>query len=214
MVEASIIYQYFSDLNDVQKHQIEQLYPLYKEWNDQINVISRKDIDELYTRHVLHALSIASFINFKQVRTVLDIGTGGGFPGIPLAILFPNTEFHLVDSIGKKILVVQAVAEALGLKNVKAEHARAEQIRGKYDIVMCRAVTRLLDFYQWIHKNLKVDSELLCLKGGDLHEEIAEFKAANPKKKIKEFDLHSKFDIPFFETKKLLRIVESTNGAR
>lgn len=206
MVSHTLIYEYFPNLSDEQKRQIELLYPLYTEWNSKINVISRKDIDELYVRHVLHSLSIAKFADFSHCHTVLDIGTGGGFPGIPLAILFPNIQFHLVDSIGKKIQVVTAVAEGLGLKNLKAEQARAEQIHGKYDVVTCRAVTQLNDFYTWIHKNLKPDSEILCLKGGDLAEEIKTFKTFNPKKKVQTFDLYSQFELPFFETKKLLRI--------
>jgi len=206
MVSHTLIYEYFPDLSDEQKRQIELLYPLYTEWNSKINVISRKDIDELYVRHVLHSLSIAKFADFSNCHTVLDIGTGGGFPGIPLAILFPDIQFHLVDSIGKKIQVVTAVAEGLGLKNLKAEQARAEQIHGKYDVVTCRAVTQLNDFYTWIHKNLKPDSEILCLKGGDLSEEIKTFKTFNPKKKVQSFDLFIKFELPFFETKKLLRI--------
>jgi 16S rRNA (guanine527-N7)-methyltransferase len=206
MVSHTLIYEYFPNLSDEQKRQIELLYPLYTEWNSKINVISRKDIDELYVRHVLHSLSIAKFADFSHCHTVLDIGTGGGFPGIPLAILFPDIQFHLVDSIGKKIQVVTAVAEGLGLKNLKAEQARAEQIHGKYDVVTCRAVTQLNDFYTWIHKNLKPDSEILCLKGGDLAEEIKTFKTFNPKKKVQTFDLYSQFELPFFETKKLLRI--------
>jgi 16S rRNA (guanine527-N7)-methyltransferase len=206
MVSHTLIYEYFPDLSAEQKRQIELLYPLYTEWNSKINVISRKDIDELYVRHVLHSLSIAKFANFSNCHSVLDIGTGGGFPGIPLAILFPNIQFHLVDSIGKKIQVVEAVAEGLGLKNLKAEQARAEQIHGKYDVVTCRAVTQLNDFYTWIHKNLKPDSEILCLKGGDLAEEITTFKTFNPKKKVQTFDLYTQFELPFFETKKLLRI--------
>jgi 16S rRNA (guanine527-N7)-methyltransferase len=206
MVSHTLIYEYFPDLSAEQKRQIELLYPLYTEWNSKINVISRKDIDELYVRHVLHSLSIAKFANFSNCNSVLDIGTGGGFPGIPLAILFPNIQFHLVDSIGKKIQVVEAVAEGLGLKNLKAEQARAEQIHGKYDVVTCRAVTQLNDFYTWIHKNLKPDSEILCLKGGDLAEEITTFKTFNPKKKVQTFDLYTQFELPFFETKKLLRI--------
>ncbi len=206
MVSVQLIYDYFPDLTEHQKKQFEQLYPLYIEWNAKINVISRKDIDELYIRHVLHALSIAKFVDFKNCHTALDIGTGGGFPGIPLAILFPNIQFHLVDSIGKKIQVVQAVAEGIGLSNLKAEQARAEQIKGKYDVVMCRAVTQLIDFYGWIHKNLKPDSEVLCLKGGDLIDEIKTFKSSYPKKKVETFELMSKIDLPFFETKKLLRI--------
>lgn len=206
MVNVDLIFEYFPDLSELQKKQFTQLYPLYTEWNDKINVISRKDIDELYIRHVLHSLSIARFTPFINVHTVLDIGTGGGFPGIPLAILYPEINFHLVDSIGKKISVVQAVAEGLGLKNLKAEQARAEQIHGKYDVVMCRAVTQLNDFFGWIRKNLKPDSEVLCLKGGDLTEEIATFQKYNPGRKVKSFDLFTEFPLPFFETKRLLLI--------
>jgi 16S rRNA (guanine527-N7)-methyltransferase len=206
MVNADIIFKYFPDLTPLQRSRIEQLYPLYSEWNEKINVISRKDIDELYVRHVLHALAIAKFADFKNCHTVLDIGTGGGFPGIPLAILFPDTQFHLVDSIGKKIQVVAAVAEGLQLTNVKAEHSRAEQIKGKYDMIMCRAVTQLLDFYGWIHKNTKPDTEIVCLKGGDLVEEIYTFKQKNKQKKVKVHDISDIFDEPFFETKKVLVI--------
>ncbi len=206
MVNASIVFKYFPNLTEIQKDQFNQLYPLYVEWNAKINVISRKDIEELYVHHVLHALSIARLINFKNVHSVLDIGTGGGFPGIPLAILFPQIDFHLVDSIGKKITVVQAVANGIGLSNVKAEQARAEQINGKYDIIMCRAVTQLTEFYGWISKNLKPDSEVVCLKGGDLNEEIHTFKQAYRNKKVKEFFLFSLFEDAFFETKKLILV--------
>lgn len=211
MVSADIIFKYFPNLDATQKSRIEQLYPLYEEWNGMINVVSRKDIEELYVRHVLHSLSIAKCVGFKQVHDVLDIGTGGGFPGIPLAILYPDIQFHLVDSIGKKISVVQAVAEGLGLKNIKAEQARAEQIRGKYDVVMCRAVTQLVDFYGWIAKNLKPDSEVLCLKGGDLYEEIKIFKKAFPNRRVETFELAHLLNEEFFETKKLLRITNVKN---
>jgi 16S rRNA (guanine527-N7)-methyltransferase len=206
MVNAEVIFKYFPDLPAEQRSQIEQLYPLYSEWNEKINVISRKDIDELYVRHVLHALAIAKFVDFSNCHSILDIGTGGGFPGIPLAILFPHIQFHLVDSIGKKINVVSAVAESLKLENVKAEHSRAEQVRDKYDIIMCRAVTRLLDFYGWIHKNTKPDTEVVCLKGGDLVEEIYEFRQKHRQKKVKVFDISDAIDLPFFETKKVLVI--------
>jgi 16S rRNA (guanine527-N7)-methyltransferase len=206
MVDANIIFKYFPDLTAEQRSKFEKLYPVYKEWNDKINVISRKDIDELYVKHVLHSLAIARFVDFKNCHEVLDIGTGGGFPGIPLAILFPHIQFHLVDSIGKKINVVSAVAEALQLDNVKAEHSRAEQIKGKYDIIMCRAVTRLLDFYGWIHKNRKPDTEIICLKGGDLVDEIFEFKQKNKQRKVKVHDISDVIDLPFFETKKVLVI--------
>lgn len=182
------------------------LMPVYKEWNEKINVISRKDIDELYLRHVLHSLSIVKLADMKNVHTVLDIGTGGGFPGIPLAIMFPETEFHLVDSIGKKINVVNAVKEALGLKNVKAEQARAEQINGKYDVVACRAVTQLADFYGWIHKNLKPDSDVICLKGGDLTEEIYNFRQKYPRKRVVVKEISEVFKEEFFDTKKVLII--------
>lgn len=207
MVSTAEIFRQFPKLSEHQKAQFEQLYPLYKEWNEKINVISRKDIDELYTRHVLHALSVAKFADFSQVHSVLDIGTGGGFPGIPLAILFPEIDFHLVDSIGKKIQVVQGVADAVGLKNVKAEHARAEQIMGKYDVVTCRAVTQLVDFYGWISKNLKPDSEVICLKGGDLVDEIYNFKQRYPKKKVFIRNISELFTDEFFETKKVLTVV-------
>lgn len=207
MVNTSDILKHFPDLNAQQQKQFEALYPLYKEWNEKINVISRKDIDELYLRHVLHSLSIARFADFKNCHSVLDIGTGGGFPGIPLAILFPEIQFHLVDSIGKKIQVVAAIAEALGLKNVKAEQARAEQIQGKYDVVTCRAVTQLVDFYAWIAKNLKPDSEVIALKGGDLVDEIHAFRKQYPKKKVQVHEISSVFENPFFETKKVLIIL-------
>jgi 16S rRNA (guanine527-N7)-methyltransferase len=206
MVSADIIFKYFPKLSDLQRSQVEQLYPLYREWNEKINVISRKDIDELYIRHVLHAMSIAHFVNFDNCHAVLDIGTGGGFPGIPLAILFPNIQFHLVDSIGKKIQVVSAVVESLQLSNVKAEQSRAEQIRGKFDLIMCRAVTQLTDFYGWIHKNTKPDTEIVCLKGGDLVEEIFTFRSRYKQKKIKVYDIPDFIDLPFFETKKVLLI--------
>src|ERR1700749_4888466 len=144
------LFNYFPGLTAQQKQQFEQLPGLYNFWNNQINVISRKDIDQLYERHVLHSLGIAKVMEFLPGENVLDVGTGGGFPGIPLAILFPETQFYLVDSIGKKIKVVQEVASALALQNVKATHARAEQIPGKFDFIVSRAVTQLKDFYPWI----------------------------------------------------------------
>jgi len=209
MVGIELILKYFPNLTQTQKQQFEGLYPLYKEWNEKINVISRKDIEDLYLKHVLHSLSIASFIKFKDVHNILDIGTGGGFPGIPLAILYPEIEFHLVDSIGKKILVVSEVAKGIELKNVKAEHARAEQIRGKYDVVTGRAVTQLLDFYSWIHKNLKPDSDVICLKGGDLDDEIRTFKQANHRSEVKTFEIFNKIPEPFFETKKIVLVTKA-----
>jgi len=147
---ADLLFHYFPRLTASQKNQYLQLYDLYKDWNEKINVISRKDIDNLYMNHVLHSLGIAQVVSFKPGSIILDVGTGGGFPGIPLAIFFPDTHFHLVDSIGKKITVVKNVADALGLKNVTAEQIRAEQLKGEYDFVVSRAVTRLKEFYGWV----------------------------------------------------------------
>lgn len=205
MQTADIIYQYFPNLSDQQQKQFAQLYSLYKDWNDKINVISRKDVDNLYVNHVLHSLGIAKIISFKPGASILDVGTGGGFPGIPLAILFPDTEFHLVDSIGKKITVVKNVADGLGLKNIKAEQIRAEQINNKYDFIVSRAVTRLKEFYGWINQKVKLKSQhemdngILYLKGGDLDEELAELKKLH-----QIFDLSQYFKEEFFETKKVV----------
>ncbi len=206
MVDAGIVFKYFPELSPEQRSAFEKLYPIYREWNDKINVISRKDIDELYEKHVLHSLAIARFADFRNCHEALDIGTGGGFPGIPLAIMFPDIQFHLVDSIGKKIQVVNSVVESLGLKNVRTDHCRAEQIKGKYDIIMCRAVTRLLEFYGWIHKNTKPDTEVVCLKGGDLVDEIYEFRSKNKQKRVTVHEISEVIDLPFFETKKVLVI--------
>jgi len=206
-INSSLIQKYFKDLTAPQMERFGQLYELYSFWNAQINVISRKDIDELYIRHVLHSLGIAKFCSFKPGETVLDVGTGGGFPGIPLAILFPETQFHLVDSIGKKIKVVTEVAAGLGLKNVKASHLRAEQVTEKYDFVVSRAVTRLIDFYPWVKGKFKKDSKnaipngILYLKGGDLTEEIAETKL-----KAELYPLSEYFEEDFFETKYVVYI--------
>nr|WP_039867025.1 16S rRNA (guanine(527)-N(7))-methyltransferase RsmG [Pedobacter sp. BAL39] len=206
-MNSSLIQKYFKDLTAQQLEQFGQLYELYSFWNAQINVISRKDIDELYIRHVLHSLGIAKFCSFKPGETVLDVGTGGGFPGIPLAILFPETQFHLVDSIGKKIKVVTEVAAGLGLNNVKASHLRAEQVMEKYDFVVSRAVTRLIDFYPWVKGKFKKDSKnaipngILYLKGGDLTEEIAETKL-----KAELYPLSEYFEEDFFETKYVVYI--------
>ena len=207
MQTAEIIFHYFPDLTALQRRQIEKLQPLYKEWNEKINVISRKDIDNLYVNHVLHSLGIARVTSFNSGAKILDVGTGGGFPGIPLAILFPETQFHLVDSIGKKITVVQNVAEALGLKNVRAEQIRAEQIKGEYDFIVSRAVTRLKEFYGWVHTKIKKESVhslyngILYLKGGDLDEEMAELR-----KPHQIFDLSDYFKEEFFETKKVVYV--------
>lgn len=202
-----IIFKYFPDLSELQKSQFAQVYSLYKDWNEKINVISRKDIENLYINHVLHSLGIAKVIEFKPGASILDVGTGGGFPGIPLAIMFPESRFHLVDSIGKKITVVKNVAESLGLKNVTAEQVRAEQLKGEYDFIVSRAVTRLNEFYSWIHRKAKKQSThdlyngILYLKGGDLDEELSELK-----KPYQLFSLSDYFKEEYFETKKVVYV--------
>ncbi|MBO4740729.1 MAG: 16S rRNA (guanine(527)-N(7))-methyltransferase RsmG [Bacteroidales bacterium] len=199
------IFRYFPDLSARQKEQYAALRDLYGYWNERINVISRKDIDNLYEHHVLHSLGIAKVQPFKPECDILDVGTGGGFPGIPLAIMFPQTHFHLVDSIGKKIKVVEAVAEALGLANVKAEQIRAEQISGEYDFVVSRAVTDLPTFVTWVRGKIspsnyhELRNGILYLKGGDLSEETMPFAGS-----AKVFELSNYFDGEFFETKKVL----------
>jgi 16S rRNA (guanine527-N7)-methyltransferase len=204
---ADLLFSYFPNVSPAQKNQFENLYDLYKEWNEKINVISRKDIDNLYVNHVLHSLGLAKIIAFKPGAKILDVGTGGGFPGIPLAIFFPETQFHLVDSIGKKITVVKNVADALGLKNLKAEQIRAEQIKDEYDFIVSRAVTRLKEFYGWVHRLAKKKSThdlyngILYLKGGDLDEELAELK-----KPYQLFALSDYFKEEFFETKKVVYV--------
>ena len=204
---VEIVGHYFPELTVLQREQIEKLGPLYKEWNEKINVVSRKDIENLYINHVLHSMGIAKVISFKPDSQVLDIGTGGGFPGIPLAILFPETQFHLVDSIGKKITVVKNVAEGLGLKNVRAEQIRGEQIKEKYDFIISRAVTRMKEFYGWVQNKAKpksihtLDNGILYLKGGDLDEELEELK-----KPYALYPLSDYFKEEFFETKKVVFI--------
>ncbi|HQZ25999.1 MAG TPA: 16S rRNA (guanine(527)-N(7))-methyltransferase RsmG [Flavobacterium sp.] len=200
------IQKYFPYLTDIQKEQFAKLEFLYHDWNAKINVISRKDIDELYTKHVLHSLGIAKIIKFEPGTFVLDVGTGGGFPGIPLAILFPETRFYLIDVIAKKIKVVQAVAEALELKNVKAEQMRAELVKGDFDFIVSRAVTNMPDFVSWIKDKIKKKSKhelkngILYLKGGDLTEELKDFPKAT------EYNLSDFFEDEFFETKKVVHL--------
>jgi 16S rRNA (guanine527-N7)-methyltransferase len=200
------ILKYFPDLTDVQKNQFVQLEALYQDWNSKINVISRKDIDELYVKHVLHSLAIAKIQKFEPGTYVLDVGTGGGFPGIPLAILFPETRFYLIDVILKKINVVKAVAEALELKNVKAEQMRAEHVKGDFDFIVSRAVTNMPDFVSWIKDKIKKQQKhelkngILYLKGGDLTEELAAFPNA------KEYNIADFFEDEFFETKKVVHL--------
>jgi 16S rRNA (guanine527-N7)-methyltransferase len=207
VISVDVIYRYFPSLSETQRHQFSQLFSLYSEWNEKINVISRKDIENLYVNHVLHSLGIANVQQFKPGSSVLDVGTGGGFPGVPLAILFPETKFHLVDSIGKKITVVKAVCQGAGIKNVVAEQARAEQIKGEYDFIVSRAVTRIKEFDSWISKKTKKTSVherkngILYLKGGDLAEELGELKKPYEVIGLSEF-----FSEEFFETKKVVYV--------
>lgn len=204
---STILYKYFPEISPKQREQFDQLQSLYTLWNEQINVVSRKDIEELYERHILHSLAIAKVIQFKDKSTILDIGTGGGFPGIPLAIMFPKCKFHLVDSIGKKIKVVNEVARALELSNVKAEHIRAENIDGEYDFIVSRAVTRLSNFLPWTENKTRKSQRntlrngLIALKGGDLEEELTE---ANRRNTV--YNLSDYFKEEFFETKKIVHI--------
>ncbi len=201
----SIITSYFPHLTTTQKEQFGQLQSLYEHWNAQINVISRKDIELLYERHVLHSLGIAKVIQFKPNTSIMDVGCGGGFPGIPMAILFPDCSFYLVDSIGKKIKVVNEVATALGLKNVRAEHKRAEEVNEKFEFIISRAVTEFPAFYKWVHNKISkkqfnaLPNGILYLKGGDLEEEFKDFK-----KRVVFYDLKDYFREEFFETKKVV----------
>lgn len=196
--------QIFPNLTAEQLKQFELLQGLYSEWNAKINLISRKDMDSFFERHVLHSLGIACVMKFKESTKVLDVGTGGGFPGIPLAILFPETDFYLIDSIGKKIKVVQEISNELGLKNVTSSHMRAEDFTTKVDFVVSRAVTKMETFVPWVKKNIRSTHKhdfkngILYLKGGDLSEELASFTRA------KEFSLQTYFSAPFFETKKVV----------
>ena len=203
------ILKYFPNLSEKQIKQFSELKDLYQHWNEQINVISRKDIDNFYERHVLHSLAIAKVISFEPGTTLLDVGTGGGFPGVPLAILFPECKFHLVDSIGKKIKVVNEVSIAIGLTNLTSEHRRVEEIKGSFDFVISRAVTRLNRFIPWVNTKFKsknnniIRNGILYLKGGDLHEELNEAKLKyNPTLyKIPDF-----FESEFFETKQVVYV--------
>ncbi|WP_421763038.1 16S rRNA (guanine(527)-N(7))-methyltransferase RsmG [Ekhidna sp.] len=207
MITSEIIYKYFPELSDNQKNQIDQLASLYEEWNAKINVVSRKDIDQLYERHVLHSLAIAKFTSFVPDSNILDVGTGGGFPGIPLAILFPECHFHLVDSIGKKITVVKEVASALGLKNLTAEHQRMEKVKGKYDFIVSRAVAQTKQLFIWAHQKVSkdqrndLDNGMILLKGGDLTQEMKEFGRRYMEKGLPEY-----FEEAFFETKKIIYV--------
>ena len=200
------IIKYFPYLTEIQKEQFAKLDFLYHDWNEKINVISRKDIDALYTKHILHSLGIAKVMKFEPGTFVLDVGTGGGFPGIPLAILFPETRFFLIDIIAKKIKVVQGVVDALELKNVKAEQLRAENVKGDFDFIVSRAVTNMPDFVSWVKTKIKKQQKhalkngILYLKGGDLTEELAAFPKAT------EYNLADFFEDEFFETKKVVHL--------
>lgn len=203
-----ILLKYFSEFNEVQLKQIQLLDPLYREWNEKINVISRKDIDSLYEKHVLHSLSIAASFEFTDGMEIIDLGTGGGFPGIPLAIFFPEVKFHLVDSIAKKLKVVEAVAEGIGLTNVTTQHSRIEDIKNrKFDFVVSRAVAPLKDLWRWSKPLLKIKTlseftpGLISLKGGDLALEVQE---SNTRPKI--MDISSIYSEEFFKEKHLLYV--------
>ena len=207
MYTVDIIYKYFPQLTDLQKEQFAKLYDIYKEWNSQINVVSRKDFENFYLKHVLHSLGIAECIDFRKGSDILDVGTGGGFPGIPLAIMFPESQFLLVDSIGKKIKVANGVIEALALKNVKAKQMRAEDVQHKFDFIVSRAVTQMPVFLTWVRKKIKkkqinaYPNGLLYLKGGDLTDEM---------KPVREYyeivDLNQFFEEDFFDTKKVVYV--------
>jgi len=200
-----LLTKYFPDLSPLQINRFEELGSLYREWNEKINVISRKDIDELYVRHVLHSLAIAKIIRFKPGTNLLDVGTGGGFPGIPLAIFFPDSNFTLIDAIGKKIMVVQEVVDQLKLINVKAQKNRVQEIKLRYDFVISRAVTAFPDFISMVRKNISphsgnaIPNGIIYLKGGDFEAEISDFMAS-----VEIFDISKIFKEPFFETKKVI----------
>ena len=201
-----IIRKYFKNLSATQTQQFEKLQELYEDWNLKINVVSRKDIDELYLRHVLHSLAIAKVVQFKPGARVLDVGTGGGFPGIPLAILFPETQFHLVDSIGKKIKVVDEVVAGLALENVKTTNGRAEELKDTYDFIVSRAVAQMETFVRWTRgriskkQNHELKNGILYLKGGDLSEELKLYTSATI------YDLPNYFEEDFYETKKVVHL--------
>ena len=202
-----IIQKYFPELTDTQKEQFMALYDLYTDWNSKINVISRKDITNLYEHHVLHSLGIAKVINFRPGTEIMDLGTGGGFPGIPLAIMFPDTHFHLVDSIGKKVKVATEITSAIGLKNVTTRHCRAEEEKQLFDFVVSRAVMPLTDLLKIIRKNIKKEQQnvlpngLICLKGGELQNEVMPVKHQTMM-----YDLKDYFEEEFFETKKVVYV--------
>jgi 16S rRNA (guanine527-N7)-methyltransferase len=205
MEGVSVITKYFKNLDDLQLQRFTQLGALYATWNERVNLVSRKDIEHLYERHILHSLSIARFIKFKPDVKVMDLGTGGGFPGIPLAICFPEVQFTLIDSIAKKMRVVEDLVQVLGLKNVNTIVGRAENIKGSFDYVVSRAVAPLSEIYAWTGKSIAKKQQhampngIICLKGGDLREELLPFK-----NRVEVHEIHDWFDEEFFETKKLV----------
>lgn len=207
MIMTKIIQKYFPHLTELQVEQFAQLEALYNDWNAKINVISRKDIQNLYEHHVLHSLGIAKVVNFKDGTTIMDLGTGGGFPGIPLAILFPNVQFHLVDSVGKKVKVASEVATAIGLQNVKFSHARAEEIKEQYDFVVTRAVMPMVDLMKVARKNIHkeqhnaVPNGIIALKGGELAGEIASMRNISTVWELSDF-----FEEEYFKTKKVVHV--------
>lgn len=211
-MNVKLIYTYFPELTEEQKDQFAQLADVYEDWNSKINVVSRKDIDELYLRHVLHSLAIAKVQKFKSGSSVLDVGTGGGFPGVPLAILFPETSFTLVDSIGKKIKVVDEVVQNLGLSNVTSMNCRVEEVKQKFDFIVSRAVAAMPTFVRWTKGKIKKESKhelkngILCLKGGNLEEELKDYKT------VQLYILTDFFKEDFFETKKVVYLPQKFKG--
>ncbi|MRI01479.1 16S rRNA (guanine(527)-N(7))-methyltransferase RsmG [Kriegella sp. EG-1] len=211
-MKVALVYKYFPDLTEEQRQQFQLLETLYQDWNQKINVVSRKDIDELYLRHVLHSLAIAKFQKFKDESKVLDVGTGGGFPGIPLAILFPKVKFTLVDSIGKKIKVVEEVVAGLNLTNVMPINSRVEELNGQFDFIISRAVAAMPTFTHWVKGKIKKESQherrngILYLKGGDLTTELKDYKAAQ------QINLTDFFEEEFYETKKLVYLPQKFKG--
>ena len=204
-LDETLVFQHFIDLSARQQAQFRQIAPLYQTWNNKLNLISRQDIDHLYLKHVLHSLAIAKVVSFEKDTRILDVGTGGGFPGIPLAILFPQAKFHLIDSIGKKVRAVQYIAEALGLTNVTTQQIRAEKVAEKYDFILGRAVTNLVAFYGWVNNKLEerarqaIPNGILYLKGIDTQLEDIPLKHRT-------YAIHDFFEDPFFETKQLVHL--------